>query len=68
MVNLSFAWVFIGLATVVDVVGLFYLSRRCNSTVGTGHRHPRLAAHRVRPPTADRRRGDRRGQGRAASA
>lgn len=68
MVNFSFAWIFIGVAAVVDVVGLFYLSRRCNSTVAADHRHPRLAAHRVRIPIAERRRGDRRGQGRAASA
>ena len=68
MTGLPFPWFFIGLAAVVDVVGLFYLWRRRNSGVGVDHRAARSAARPLRIPLAERRRGERRGAGKAAAS
>ena len=68
MPELSFPWIFISLAVVTDVVGLFYLWRRRQSAVGTSHRPAVRAAERKRMPVTDRRRRDRRGAGQAISA
>lgn len=67
MTGLPFPWILIGLAAVVDVVGLFYLWRRRNSGVGTNHRVVASAARPWRIPLAERRRRERRGTGKAAA-
>ena len=66
MTGLSFPWIFIGLAAAVDVVGLFYLWRRRNSGVGT-NRAVRSGARPTRNPLAERRRAERRRNGKAAA-
>ncbi len=68
MPDLSFPWIFISLAVVTDVVGLFYLWRRRRSAVGTSHRPALMPAERKRIPVLERRRRDRRGTGQAISA
>lgn len=68
MTEFPFPWIFIALAGVVDMVGLFYLWRRRHSAVGANHRPARMAAQRMRILTAERRRRDRRETGQAASA
>ena len=67
MTGLPFPWIFIGLAAAVDVVGLFYLWRRRNSGVGTHQAALRSGARPLRIPLAERRRGDRRGNRKAAA-
>jgi len=61
---LPFPWIFVGLAAVVDMVGLFYLWRRRNVALGTNHR----PAPRMRIPLADRRLRNRRRSEQAATA
>lgn len=63
MPDLHFPWIFIALASIIDVVGLFYLWRRRRSASKLGYRRPRRT-----PPVflADRRRNERRGTGPAA--
>jgi hypothetical protein len=68
MNDLPFYWVFIALAALVDLIGLFYLWRRRNSTMGVNHKVLPPAPSRLRLPLAERRRRDRRGRGQAASA
>lgn len=63
MNGLSFPWIFIGLAAVVDVVGLLYLWRRRNSTMVPSHRIRPSGGGRLQFPLAERRRRDRRGAG-----
>lgn len=60
MPDLQFAWIFIALASIVDVVGLFHLWRRRRPASTPGYKRPRRS-----PPTflADRRRRERRGTG-----
>jgi hypothetical protein len=67
MTGLPFPWIFIGLAAAVDVVGLFYLWRRRNSGVGTNRTTARSGARPLQIPLAERRRGERRGDGKAAA-
>jgi hypothetical protein len=66
MTGLAFPWIFIGLAAVMDLVGLVYLWRR-RTSVGTSHRAVRSRARPLRIPLADRRRRERRGTGKAAA-
>jgi len=61
MTALSFPWLFIGFAAIVDVVGLFYLWRRRQSAAGTHHSIPARTARRF---PAERRRMERRGTAR----
>jgi hypothetical protein len=68
MTGLTFPWIFIGLAAAVDVVGLFYLWRRRNSGTGTNRTAVRGGARPLRIQLAERRRGDRRGNGKRARA
>ncbi|HET6777452.1 MAG TPA: hypothetical protein VFH26_01050 [Gemmatimonadales bacterium] len=68
MVDLPFYWIFIAVAALVDLVGLFFLWQRRNSPVTTSHRPARAMSGRIRIPTAERRRRDRRDPGQAASA
>jgi hypothetical protein len=63
MTGLTFPWIFIGLAAAVDVVGLFYLWRRRNSRTGTTRTAVRSGARPLRIQLAERRRGERRGNG-----
>jgi hypothetical protein len=63
MTGLTFPWIFIGLAAAVDVVGLFYLWRRRNSRTGTNRTAVRSGDRPLRIPLAERRRGERRGNG-----
>ena len=63
MTGLTFPWIFIGLAAAVDVVGLFYLWRRRNSRTETNRTAVRSGARPLRIPLAERRRGERRGNG-----
>jgi hypothetical protein len=63
MTGLPFPWIFIGLAAVVDLVGLVYLWRR-RTSVGS-NRAVRSAARPLRIPLADRRRRERRETGKA---
>jgi len=67
MTGLQFPWIFIGLAAAVDVVGLFYLWRRRNSGVGTNRTAVRSGARPLRIPLAERRRRERRGNGKGAA-
>jgi hypothetical protein len=67
MTGLPFPWIFIALAAAVDVVGLFYLWRRRNSGVRTNPRFGRSGARPIRIPLAERRRGERRENGKAAT-
>jgi hypothetical protein len=66
MTGLTFPWIFIGLAAAVDVVGLFYLWRRRNSGTGTNRTAVRSGARPLRIQLAERRRGERRGNGKRA--
>lgn len=63
MSDLQFAWIFIAVASIIDVVGLFHLWRRRRSASKPGYIRPRRT-----PPVflADRRRSERRGTGPAA--
>jgi hypothetical protein len=54
---MSFPWIFIGVAAIVDLMGLFYLWRRRNSGVTVKHR----------ADLAERRRKERRGTGRVVA-
>lgn len=63
MSDLSFPWIFIGLACLVDLVGLYYLWRRRKSPSEPHHTHIRNTAPRF---PAERRRKERRATGRAA--
>ena len=65
MTGLPFPWIFIGLAAVVDVVGLLYLWRRRNSPLGANHRVRQGSGPLLRFPPAERRRSERRGAGKA---
>jgi hypothetical protein len=67
MTGLPFPWIFIGLAAAVDVVGLFYLWRRRNAGVGTNRTALQSGARPLRIPLAERRRGERRGNGKAGA-
>jgi hypothetical protein len=67
MTGLTFPWIFIGLAAAVDVVGLFYLWGRRSSGVGTNPRTVRRGNRPLRIPLAERRRGERRGNGKATA-
>jgi hypothetical protein len=58
MPDLSFPWIFIGFASLVDLVGFFYLWRRRKSVSGTNHTPVRNVAPRF---LAERRRKERRG-------
>jgi hypothetical protein len=42
MIDLPFYWIFIALAGVVDLVGLFFLWRRRNSPLNTSHKLARV--------------------------
>ena len=66
MTGLPFPWIFMGLAAVLDVVGLFYLWRRRNSAVGANHRVRRGSGAPLWFPPAERRRSERRRAGKAA--
>jgi hypothetical protein len=68
MNDLPFYWMFVVLAGVVDLVGLFFLWRRRNSPVSANHRRLQITTPRMRLPLAERRRRDRRGSDQAASA
>ena len=68
MTDVPYTWIFIALAAVVDMVGLFYMWRRRNHPVATGHRPLFVTGERVRISLAERRGRDRRGRGQAASA
>jgi hypothetical protein len=68
MTGLTFPWIFIALAAAVDVVGLFYLWRRRNSGVGANRAAVGNGARLIRIPLTERRRGERRGNGKAAAA
>ena len=68
MTGLSFPWIFIGLAAAVDVVGLFYLWRRRNSGAGANRAAVGSGARLIRIPLTERRRGDRRGNGKGTAA
>jgi hypothetical protein len=68
MVDLPFYWFFVALAGLVDLVGLFFLWRRRNSPMDTGHTPARAPGGRMRIAPAERRRRDRRNPGQAASA
>jgi hypothetical protein len=63
MPDLPFPWVFIALASIIDLVGLFYLWRRRKSSFEPSHRPFRISAPIF---LADRRRRERRGTGAAA--
>ena len=67
MTGLPFPWIFIALAAAVDVVGLFYLWRRRNAGVGTKRTAVGSGARLIRIPLTERRRGERRGNGKAAA-
>jgi hypothetical protein len=56
MPDLSFPWIFIGFASLVDLVGFFYLWRRRKSVSGTNHTPVRNVAPRF---LAERRRKER---------
>jgi hypothetical protein len=68
MIDLPFYWTFVVIAAVVDVVGLFFLWRRRSSPVGASYIPARGVSGRMRIVPIERRRGDRRDPGRAASA
>jgi len=63
MPALSFPWIVIGLASVLDLVGLFYLWRRRKSAAGMHHSSSRTTSPRF---LAERRRKERRGTTRVA--
>jgi hypothetical protein len=67
MTGLPFPWIFIGLAAVVDAVGLLYLWRRRNLAVGGNHRVRRGSGPALWLPLAERRRSERRRAGKAAA-
>jgi hypothetical protein len=67
MTGLPFPWILIGLAAAVDVVGLFYLWRRRSSGVGINRTAVGSGARPLRTPLVERRRGERRGNGKAAA-
>jgi hypothetical protein len=67
MTGLPFPWILIGLAAVVDVVGLLYLWRRRNSAVGANHRVSRGSGAPLWFTPAERRRSERRRAGKAAT-
>jgi hypothetical protein len=68
MMDLPFYWIFVALAGVVDLVGLFFLWRRRNSPLDTSHKPARVTSGRMRIAPAERRRRDRRNPEQAASA
>ena len=68
MVDLPFYWIFVVLAGVVDLVGLFFLWQRRNSPVSASDRPVRGTSGRMRIVPAERRRRDRRNPGQTASA
>ena len=67
MTGLPFPWIFIGLAAVLDAVGLLYLWRRRNSVVGANHRVGRSSGSPLWFPPAERRRSERRGAAKVAA-
>ena len=67
MSGLPFPWIFIGLAAIVDVVGLLYLWWRRNSGVRTLYRASGGSVRPLRIPPVERRRRERRGTGKAAA-
>ena len=68
MFDLPFYWIFVVLAAVVDLLGLFFLWRRRNSPVSASQRPVRATGGRMRIVPAERRRRDRRDPGQTASA
>ena len=68
MTDVPYTWIFIALAALVDMAGLFYLWRRRNHPAGSGHRPLFVTGERMRITVAERRRRDRRGRGQTASA
>jgi hypothetical protein len=68
MIDLPFYWTFVVVAAVVDLVGLFFLWRRRNSPVGRSYIPAPGVSGRMRIVPTERRRGDRRDPGQAASA
>ncbi len=67
MLSSPFFWVFVAVATTVDVVGLFYLWRRRNSPPSGNHTAVFTTGQRW-VTLAERRRKERRTSKRAASA
>jgi hypothetical protein len=68
MVDLPFYWIFVAVAGLVDLVGLFFLWQRRNSPVSASIQPVRGTSGRMRIVPADRRRRDRRNPGQTASA
>jgi hypothetical protein len=68
MFDLPFYWIFVVLAGLVDLVGLFFLWRRRNLPVTASQKPGRSAGGRMRIIPAERRRRDRRQPGQTASA
>ena len=68
MVDLPFYWIFVVVAGVLDLVGLFFLWQRRNSPVSAGDKAVRGTSGRMRIVPAERRRRDRRNPGQTASA
>jgi hypothetical protein len=68
MAELPFYWIFVAVAGVVDLVGLFFLWQRRNSPVGADHKPIRGTSGRMMIAPAERRRKDRRHPEQAASA
>lgn len=67
MTGLPFPWILIGLAAAVDVVGLFYLWRRRSSEMGINRTAVRSGARPLGTPLVERRRRERRWNGKAAA-
>jgi hypothetical protein len=60
MFDLPFPWIFVGFASIVDLVGLFYLWRRRKSASETSHTRFRASGSLF---LGERRRRERRGTG-----
>jgi hypothetical protein len=67
MFAFSFPWIFVAIALVADLAGLYYLWRRRISSGKINYRAS-TTVQRLHIPLAERRRTERRRTGRAASA
>jgi hypothetical protein len=68
MVDLPFYWIFVVVAGLVDLIGLFFLWQRRNAPVSARDKAVRGTSGRMRIVPAERRRRDRRNPGQTASA
>jgi hypothetical protein len=68
MVDLPFYWIFVVVAGLVDLIGLFFLWQRRNAPVSARDKAVQGTSGRMRIVPAERRRRDRRNPGQTASA